>query len=49
MVKIFIGNLPSDTKEDEIKSVFKNYGKIEYTKVIIPKTKPAFAFVVLSN
>ena len=33
MKKMFVGNLPSDTNEDEVKDLFSQHGKVRSIKV----------------
>lgn len=46
MSTIYIGNLPNDVTESEIKKVFSNYGAITQVTVKHPREKPSIAFVV---
>lgn len=35
MKKIFIGNLPSDTKEQDIQTLFSEFGTVRSTKLVM--------------
>lgn len=46
MVKLYIGNLPSDVQRRELENVFRHYGRIYNIELISSEFKPAFAFIV---
>ncbi|PIO59258.1 SPOC domain protein [Teladorsagia circumcincta] len=47
---LFVGNMPSDIRESEIRKVFERYGKIEDIDIKTPaNTDAAYAFVMFQN
>ena len=47
-MNIFVGNLPSDVKDDEIQALFSKYGRVETVKIIrdlFSQTSKGFGFV----
>ncbi|CAI2351316.1 unnamed protein product [Caenorhabditis sp. 36 PRJEB53466] len=47
---LFVGNMPSDVKEREIRSVFEKYGKVEEVDIKTPiNTDAAYAFVMFTT
>lgn len=44
---LFVGNMPADIRESEIRRVFEKYGKIEDVDIKNPpETNAAYAFVL---
>ena len=51
-MNIYVGNLPYSTDEDELKSLFSEFGEIESVKIITDKysgRSKGFGFVVMDN
>lgn len=51
-MNIFIGNLPYDLEEDELRELFEEYGEVSSVKIIIDRgsgRSKGFAFVEMSN
>lgn len=51
-MKIYVGNLPFNISENELKELFASYGDIEEATIIIDKfsgRSKGFGFVTLSN
>ncbi|CAO4374622.1 unnamed protein product [Caenorhabditis nigoni] len=47
---LFVGNMPSDVKEREIRSIFEKYGKVEEVDIKTPiNTDAAYAFVMFQT
>lgn len=47
---LFVGNMPSDVKEREIRSIFEEYGKVEEVDIKTPiNTDAAYAFVMFQT
>jgi RNA recognition motif-containing protein len=47
-MNIFVGNLASDVKEDELKTIFSQHGRVESVKIIrdmFSQTSKGFGFV----
>ena len=47
-MNIFVGNLPSDVKDEEIQALFSKYGRVETVKIIrdlFTQTSKGFGFV----
>lgn len=47
-MNIFVGNLPSDVKDEEIQTLFSKYGRVETVKIIrdlFSQTSKGFGFV----
>lgn len=47
-INIYVGNLPFDSNETEIKELFERYGAVEYAKIIsgqFADRTPAFGFI----
>ena len=47
-MNIFVGNLPQDVKDDELKDLFTQHGKVESVKIIrdiFSQTSRGFGFV----
>ena len=42
--KLYIGNIPNDTREEELEDKFRRYGKID--AIWLARNPPGFAFVV---
>ena len=52
MTTIYVGNLPFSATEDEVRSLFENYGKVESAKIIMDREtgRPrGFAFVEMDS
>ena len=50
--RIYVGNLPYAASDDELASIFSEYGTVEYARVAIDREtgrSKGFAFVDLSN
>jgi arginine/serine-rich splicing factor 1/9 len=43
--RIYIGNLPTDVREDDVKDKFKKYGHIEFIDLKSRGGGPPFAFM----
>lgn len=43
---LFVGCLPDDIEESELRAAFKLHGNIEYLEIRRPVTESAYAFVV---
>lgn len=44
---LFVGNMPADIRESEIRRVFEKYGKVEDVDIKTPpETNAAYAFVL---
>ncbi|CAI2352553.1 unnamed protein product [Caenorhabditis sp. 36 PRJEB53466] len=43
--KLFVGNLPSDVREQEVEDIFTKYGRIRNVSIKSSRAGPAFAFV----
>ncbi|MEE4116257.1 MAG: RNA-binding protein [Marinilabiliaceae bacterium] len=51
-MNIYVGNLPYSTGEEDLKSIFGEYGEIESVKIITDKysgRSKGFGFVVMEN
>jgi len=51
-MKLYVGNLPNSTTEDELTSVFKAYGEIQSLKIITDRESGrsrGFGFVEMSD
>lgn len=46
--KLYVGNLPPDTKEKELRDLFGSFGDVEEVAVFNKEDGPGFAFVVSS-
>ncbi|EFO92938.1 hypothetical protein GCK72_014660 [Caenorhabditis remanei] len=47
---LFVGNMPSDVKEREIRKIFEDYGKVEEVDIKTPiNTDAAYAFVMFQT
>lgn len=47
---LFVGNMPSDVKEREIRTIFEEYGKVEEVDIKTPiNTDAAYAFVMFQT
>jgi cold-inducible RNA-binding protein len=47
-MNIFVGNLASTVKEDELKALFSQHGKVDSVKIIrdmFPQTSKGFGFI----
>jgi RNA recognition motif-containing protein len=47
-MNIFVGNLASDVKEDELKAIFSKHGRVESVKIIrdmFSQTSKGFGFI----
>ena len=42
--KLYIGNIPNDTREEELEEKFRKYGRID--SIWLARNPPGFAFVV---
>ncbi|HKJ09645.1 MAG TPA: RNA-binding protein [Gammaproteobacteria bacterium] len=52
MKKMFVGNLPSDTNEDEVKDLFSQHGKVRSIKVaadVFSGRCKGFAFIEMEG
>ncbi|CAI2352550.1 unnamed protein product [Caenorhabditis sp. 36 PRJEB53466] len=43
--KLYVGNLPSDVREQEVEDIFTKYGRIKNVSIKSGRSGPAFAFV----
>lgn len=51
-MNIYVGNLPYSTGEEDLKSIFSEFGEIESVKIITDKysgRSKGFGFVVMDN
>jgi RNA recognition motif-containing protein len=51
-MNIYVGNLPYETRDDDLREVFEAYGQVDSARVIIDKMtnrSKGFGFVEMSN
>lgn len=46
MTRVFVGNLPVDTREQDLEKKFDKFGRIRSILIKYPQRPPAFAFIV---
>ncbi|KAF1314409.1 Splicing factor, arginine/serine-rich, partial [Globisporangium splendens] len=45
MARVFVGNLPTDTRELDLEKKFDKFGRIRSIQIKFPQRPPAFAFI----
>uniref|UniRef100_K3WQS6 RRM domain-containing protein n=1 Tax=Globisporangium ultimum (strain ATCC 200006 / CBS 805.95 / DAOM BR144) TaxID=431595 RepID=K3WQS6_GLOUD len=45
MARVFVGNLPPDTREQDLEKKFDKFGRIRSIQIKFPQRPPAFAFI----
>lgn len=43
--RIYVGNLPPDVRQDEVRDLFKKYGPVDLIDIKVKSGGPPFAFV----
>lgn len=46
MKELYVGNLPTEARDDDVRDLFKPYSGVESVKVINKSDRPSIAFVV---
>lgn len=46
---MYVGNLPLDTREEELEDLFHKFGKIVKIELKLPNRPPGYAFVEFSD